>query len=206
MYPKALPQSTAQFLTSLSQNPKPVETFYLTGGTALSLHLGIRESEDLDFFSKSLFDPERLQRELANFGILEDVNIDEGTLNCFISGVKLQFLHYPYKLLERPTRWRKINISSVIDIACTKLLTISTRGDKKDFVDVYLLLKRYSLQELFEKMKEKYQGIDYSQTAIFKSLVYFDDAQKQPMPKLHTALTWEEVKTGITEKVKSFKF
>lgn len=206
MYPKVLPQSTAQFLTSLSQNPKPVETFYLTGRTALSLHLGIRESEDLDFFSKSLFDPERLQRELSNFGILEDVNIDEGTLNCFISGVKLQFLHYPYKLLKIPTSWRKINISSVIDIACTKLLTISTRGDKKDFVDVYLLLKRYSLQELFEKMKEKYQGIDYSQTAILKSLVYFDDAQKQPMPKLHTALTWEEVKTGITEKVKSFKF
>ncbi|MCH7951327.1 nucleotidyl transferase AbiEii/AbiGii toxin family protein [Patescibacteria group bacterium] len=206
MYTEVLPQSTANLLNRLSQNPQPAEKFYLTGGTALSLHLGHRESEDLDFFSKESFDPKVLQKKLIDFGILEDVELDKGTLNCFLNGVKLQFLHYPYKLLKKPAKWKRISVSSLIDITCTKLITVSERGDKKDFIDLYVLFKHYSLPYLFKQLKQKYEKVDYSQTAILKSLVYFEDAEKQPMPRMHIELTWEEVKNEIREKVKKFKF
>ena len=38
---------------------------------------------------------------------------------------------------------------SVVDIACTKLQTVGMRGSKKDFIDLYFILKKYSLKTVY---------------------------------------------------------
>jgi predicted nucleotidyltransferase component of viral defense system len=179
--------------------------FYLSGGTALALHLGHRESEDLDFFSKEEFDPQKVQAQLDRTLSLSNIVLDSGTLNCYADGVKLQFLHYPYDLLETPQAFNNINLSSVPDIACTKLLTISSRGSKKDFIDLYFILASYSLNELFELLKKKYPSQSYNELHILKSMAYFDDADDQPAPKMHKEISWSEVKKFITNSVKDFQ-
>lgn len=183
-----------------------LKNFYLSGGTALSIQLGHRESEDLDFFSKTSFQPQQLQQQLLAHGSLEDVQIDEGTLNLFMNGVKVQFLYYPYALLEEPQEWEGIYLSSVVDIACTKLLTISMRGGKKDFIDLFVILQNTTLKELFSKLNLKYQNVAYNQPHILKSLVYFTDADTQPMPRMHTDIAWDEVKDFFIQQAKRFKF
>mgnify|MGYP001615793411 FL=1 len=80
------------------------------------------------------------------------------------------------------------------------------RGSKKDFTDLFFLLERYSLQNLLETMEKKYSGLDYSQTHILKSLVYFEDANKQPMPRMHKQVRWENIMSRITEAVKTIFF
>ncbi|HVF69242.1 MAG TPA: nucleotidyl transferase AbiEii/AbiGii toxin family protein [Xanthomonadales bacterium] len=204
-YLKTVPKSTQAVLESLKKVSE-IQTFYLSGGTALSLLLGHRESEDLDFFSKTEFQPQVLQQKLLQCGVLENVQIAEGTLNLYINKVKLQFLHYPYDLLEDLTQWKGIYLSSVTDIACTKLITISMRGSKKDFVDLYFILQKMSLEELFEKLEEKYHDVHYNYPHILKSLVYFEDANLQPMPRMHISVDWEQVKVFILQQVKKFTF
>jgi hypothetical protein len=76
------------------------------------------------------------------------------------------------------------------------------RGSKKVFIDMYFLLKKISLVELFKLMEKKYRDVDYSKPHLLKSLVYFDDAQGQPMPRMHKEISWEEVKGEIVEKVR----
>lgn len=202
---QALPKATAQLIGMIKDLPD-IKHFYLSGGAALSLQLGHRESEDLDFFNKKNFNPQGLQEKLRHFGELQNVAIAEGTLNLFLQGVKLQFLYYPYHLLEHFIVWNGIYLSSVIDIACTKLITISARGGKKDFIDLYFILQCISLQKLLQKLDEKYSDVSYNYPHILKSLVYFDDAETQPMPRMHTKADWEEVKKTIIEKVKEYKF
>lgn len=204
-YPETLPQQTKSVLEIL-KNITEIKAFYLSGGTALSLQLGHRESEDLDFFIKTSFQPEILQQKLVKFGKLDDVMVDEGTLNLFMNRVKLQFLYYPYNLLEKLIPWNGIYLSSVIDIACTKLLTISSRGSKKDFIDMYVILQKQSLQTLLAKLEQKYKGIAYNIPHILKSLVYFVDADSQPMPRMHAPLEWETVKSFMVEEVKRITF
>jgi hypothetical protein len=204
-YEETVPHSTQSVLTRIQKLPD-LKQFYLSGGTALSLQLGHRESEDLDFFTKEPFTPELLVQKLSSYGNLDDVVMSEGTLNLFIDKVKLQFLYYPYDLLEELVSWNDIYLSSVIDIACTKLITISSRGSKKDFIDLYMILQQITLDVLFKKLEEKYKKIEYNSPHILKSLVYFADADIQPMPKMHISLDWEEVKDSLIKQVKQVKF
>lgn len=185
------------------KHPAFLSSFYLTGGTALSLQLGHRESEDLDFFKEQPFEPEKIEQQIMVFGQLTDTELSKGTLNTFLMGVKLQFLEYPYQLLEPFVEWNGIKLSAVTDIACTKLQTVGMRGSKKDFIDLYFLLRRFSLSDLLILTKKKYVKSDYSEPHILKSLVYFDDAENQPMPRMHQGVSWEEVKKLLIAAVKS---
>lgn len=202
-YTETLPDSTLD-LVNLFQLRRPafLDEFYLSAGTALSLQIGHRESEDLDFFTQNSFKPDQLQSQLANYGDLKAVEFSKGTLNGFINGVKLQFIEYPYLVIEPYVEWDGIKLSSVLDIACTKLQTISSRGSKKDFIDLYFILDSYSLPDLFEYLEKKYQKISYNKLHILKSLVYFDDADGQPMPRMHKKTDWKEVKEFIATQVK----
>lgn len=209
IYLDTLPKKTAELIEKLqSKNNhfKFLDDFYLSGGTALSLQIGHRESEDLDFFNKNQFNPELLQRELLPLGKLKETELAKGTLNTFVDEVKLQFLEYPYEMIKTTIKWNNIALSSVEDIACTKLQTIGMRGSKKDFIDLYFLLDKFSLTELFKLLDQKYPKTDYSKTHILKSLVYFEDAEIQPMPRMHVGVSWSQVKNRLQKVCKSFSF
>lgn len=204
MYIQTLPGNTAKILGLFTQKrPELLSSFYLSGGTALSLQLGHRESEDLDFFSTKQFNPKLIEQELRTLGTLSDTEISIGTINTYFEGVKLQFLEYPYRTLKPFVEWEGIHISSTLDIGCTKLQTIAMRGSKKDFIDLYFLLQNMTLDSLLTNSKEKYADSDYSEAHILKSLVYFDDADGQPMPRMHKEVSWEQVKLSMVEAVKS---
>ena len=205
-FPQTLPNNTSKLVGDLHQKqPDFLKDFYLSGGTALSLQVGHRESEDLDFFSQDSFNPQKLQQQLSQLGKLKNIELADGTVNTFLDGVKLRFLEYPYKLIKPTVIWQSIQLSSMEDIACTKLQTIGIRGSKKDFIDLYFLLSQYSLEDLFKLMQKKYQDINYSKTHILKSLVYFEDAKEQPLPRMHQAVSWDEVKKKMIEAVREIK-
>jgi kynurenine formamidase len=58
------------------------------------------------------------------------------------------------------------------------------------------------LQILLELFKKKYQGIDYNLMRILKSMVWFDDAEKEPMPNMLKAISWEEIKSFFRTQVR----
>jgi hypothetical protein len=120
--------------------------------------------------------------------------------------VKVQFLHDPYPLLEKFNEWNGIKISSIQDIACTKIVTVSMRGGKKDFIDVYYLLQQFSIAELLDLIQVKYQDINYNVPHLLKSLTYFEDAELQPMPRMKDHVAWDTLKADIVTKVKEVHF
>jgi hypothetical protein len=182
--------STAEWITS----------YYLAGGTALALQIGHRQSIDFDFFSETEFDLPLLIRNLEQHGSLTRLGEAKGTLHCAVSGVKLSFFHYPQPVWHCQ-KYGLMKLASILDIALMKLEAIAGRGDKKDFIDLYFILRRYSLQELLQKHVEKY-GPDWSNRYhLLKSLIYFTDAEEQPMPVMLEDIMWKHVKELITQTV-----
>ena len=89
-----------------------------------------------------------------------------------------------------------LRLAGVEDIAAMKLAAITNRGTKKDFIDLYFLLKQYGLEELLDFYKNKYH--DGSIFLVIKSLSYFDDAEEEAMPDMCVAIKWKDVKDHIS--------
>src|SRR3989338_1961904 len=110
--------------------------WYLAGGTALALQFGHRESLDLDFFRRAKdFSQDYLSSHLPGFKVYE---IKPGTLHGELFGAKVSFLVNPLFVPLHPfMQYGNVDISDVHDISAMKVIAVSQRGTKRDFVDLY---------------------------------------------------------------------
>jgi len=178
--------------------------FYLGGGTAIALHLGHRRSMDFDWFILDpLGDRMLLAKHIEKEGVeFTTSRVESGTLHGSISGVNVSFLEYPYALLSPPSRLQGFdcNIASLDDLACMKLSALSQCGSKKDFVDIYaLMLKHKPLPEILTLYQQKYDVDDVS--SVLYGLAYFDDADREPMPRMLWNTNWKTIKNAIRNSI-----
>ena len=77
------------------------------------------------------------------------------------------------------------------------------RGSRKDFIDIYLLLQHYSMDDLLAYYSQKYPN--YSIFRALLSLTYFDDAESEAMPKMFIPDSWDDIKTHIANAVSKYQ-
>jgi hypothetical protein len=180
--------------------------FYLAGGTAVAVHLGHRQSVDLDWFTEQRLDePMRLAKELEAQGVdLQVDSVTRGMLHAEADGVRVSFLEFVYPSLVPPFEWPSFNchVASLDDLAAMKLLAVAQRGTKKDFLDVYALgMHGLSLTDMLAYYQKKFSTRDIARVTY--SLSYFDDADPDPMPTMLADVDWDQVKETIRAWVKS---
>ena len=202
MFIQTLPQSAQAILAKLGRQ-QWMRNFYLAGGSAAALHLGHRISEDLDFFNPKEFNARLLLQKLARIGKFDLQTEAWGTLTGAFEGVRVSFFTYPYPLLEPATKLFGVKIASLVDIGLMKLVAISQRGSRRSFADLFFICRSaVSLETLISLLPQKFAGINYNLPHILRSLVYFDDAEKEPMPKMLVRLRWVDVKRFFQSEVK----
>jgi hypothetical protein len=172
---------------------------YLVGGTSLALQIGHRKSIDIDLFGKIDADEFEIQSILKRFGSMTHLSKSKNINIYSVNNIKIDIVNYPFPLLEEKTEIDGIRLAGLKDIAAMKLSAIAGRGSKKDFIDLYFLLQKFSLSELFHLYKLKYK--DGSEAIVLKSLTYFDDADNDIMPVMLQKVTWNSVKEKIKEEL-----
>lgn len=193
--------NTLELLRSLMQK-EYLNSFVLVGGTALALQLGNRKSIDLDLFSNTDFSSNELLISLLNdYQIVVNNQLSQ-TLISTINEVEVDFIKFHYPFIRPIAIIENIRMASLEDIAAMKLDAITGRGSKKDFYDLFFLLKQYSIDELFSFYTEKYPHQTTFHVA--RSLTYFEDAEMQPNPVVFDkTITWEVVKQTIISSIQS---
>lgn len=152
---------------SFAKDKNLPKRFYFTGGTALSaVYLHHRESEDLDFFSESDFDNDYIIEFIERIALLintkprmtlkERVRIFELVDSNKNLIIKVDFGYYPHSRLEKGKKVQGVDVDSLVDIAANKMTTILQRTDIKDFVDLYFLLKKYTVWDLLHWSQRKF--------------------------------------------------
>ncbi|GIW66826.1 MAG: hypothetical protein KatS3mg095_0724 [Candidatus Parcubacteria bacterium] len=201
---EVLPSKTKDTISKLS-NLKFISNFYLAGGTGLALQFGHRLSKDLDFFSQSKFSEEKLIKELCGLGKFE-LNIkDQDTIIGFLNKQKVSFFVYEYPLLRKTLSFQKIKIAHFVDIGCMKISAISSRGTKRDFIDLYFILQKIDLEKLLKAFKRKYKNTKFNMIHLYKSLIYFKDADNEPLPVMIKNVKWQEIKKFFIKTIKDSK-
>lgn len=172
----------------------------LVGGTALALQIGHRQSIDIDLFGSINFEAEEENIDIqGNFEFLKkskNINI------LSINHIKVDIVNYRYPWIAGLVHEENYRLASLEDIGAMKLNAITGRGTKKDFIDIFYLLKFFSIADLFNFYLEKFN--DGNLFLVKKSLAYFEDADKQPMPKMTKDIDWEEVKTFFRMLTRQF--
>jgi len=183
-----------------------VQNFYLAGGTGLAFQLRHRLSIDLDFFTRKDIDTKNFIQKLKGLGNLSVEKEAENSLICNFNETRVSFLKYDYPCLFNFIEILNVKVADSRDIGCMKIDAISSRGKKRDFIDLYFICKKVlSLDKLFKLFKRKYESVNYNLIHILKSLVYFEDAQKEPMPKMTVPISWEQVKKFFKSEISTIK-
>lgn len=177
--------------------------WYLAGGTALALQVGHRTSVDLDFFTpqkefSSLRLVSRFPENIWKVDILQ-----EGTVYGRLFRTKVSFLAYPHFVPRYPFLWHNaVRVLDVRDIAVMKVVAISQRGKKRDFIDLYwCCLNREPLKVILHRLPQQFPAMGNQYHHILKSLTYFEDAEADPMPRLHFRAAWASIKTFFEKEV-----
>lgn len=192
---------TLELLKALMQEPVLSE-LRLVGGTALALQYGHRSSIDLDLFGKIDIDGYELQSILSKYGTLKVENETKIIHQYYIDNIKVDVVNYPFEWISDVIEDNGVRLASPIDIAAMKVNAIEGRGTKKDFIDMYMLLQHYSLEEIIAFYQQKYPN--HSTFRALRSLTYFEDAEDQFMPQMFIEDTWESIKQYITNQVKLY--
>lgn len=186
-----------------SQNWLKKTRWYFAGGTALALNEGHRISLDLDFFNPQKdFNIKRLLSHFEKKYWKIDV-AQEGTVYGELLGCKISFIAYPFFVPKEQLNWfGTIQVLNPRDIAVMKIIAISQRGRKRDFVDLYWhVVNRESLGDVIRRLPSQYPIVAHNYHHILKSLMYFEDAEQDPMPKIFFEATWKEIKEYFRREV-----
>jgi predicted nucleotidyltransferase component of viral defense system len=175
----------------------------LVGGTSLALQIGHRISVDIDLFGDLKCDNITLNNTLKSLAQYRIIQQTENIHIYNIENIKVDVVNYPYPWLQAPVTKDGLTLAAIEDIAAMKLAAITGRGSKKDFIDLYFLLQRFSLKEMLNLYLKKYN--EGSVFMVLRSLAYFDDAEEELMPKMFVDIKWEKVKETIIDKLKSFQ-
>ena len=199
LYLNTVTPSTLDLLHGLMHEPLLDQT-RLVGGTALALQLGHRTSIDLDLFGRVSCDEIQLQHCLMNHGRVKVINLTQNVKVFTVNGVKVDIVNYDNPWIDSLVQEDNIRLASVSEIAAMKVRAIVGRGTRKDFVDLYHLLQRFSMKHVLELFHQKYP--DFNDFITIRSLLYFDDAEQMPMPMMHDSTPWETMKDVIKKCVK----
>lgn len=129
-----------------------IKPFVLVGGTALSIQLKTRQSEDLDFMRWQQEKNDTLdigwpsiQRELETVGEVQDVQVSGFDQVLFVvDGVKISFYAAPRRRISTMHEipyLNNIRLADVESIGVMKMEAMMRRSKFRDYYDIYSILK-----------------------------------------------------------------
>jgi len=190
------------------QKEKIFKKYFLVGGTALSLQIGHRVSYDIDLFTRENLNKDEIFDYMnRNYnGKCQIQNIQNNILQISINDINIDFVKYDYDLIEKVKEEEGIKFLGIKDISAMKLMAVANRGDQaKDFIDIFYLLNKISLKEMFGYYKIKYKQNDIN--PVKRSLIYFDDISGSnwlSVKLLHDKLSIETVKQKIIDEMNKY--
>lgn len=199
-----------EILDVIMENPI-FDPFYLVGGTSLSLRLGHRKSIDIDLFTNALYGSlnfsvfEKFFQEKYEYYYCADKTDIIGFGRSYYvaysedDNIKVD-LFYRDEIIDPCDIIDGIRIASLEDVISMKIDVISRGGRKKDFWDLHELLDTYSITEMLELHKQRYE-YTHDRDRIMANFTDFSSADEDIDPICLKGKEWELIKLDFVEEM-----
>ncbi len=207
-----LPKDTAEAWRAL-RDVLP-EGFYLIGGTAVAVHLGHRESRDLDFFAhERAIDLDALAKELEALPGFALESRSAGTLEGVLGETKVELFidideERPQRALEGPELVAGLHVASLRDLAAMKVKVIGDRGEMRDYYDLKLIEEEggVSVEEGLSLYMQRYRADPHGPALghTVRALGYLDDVEEDeslPITKEELAAWWRKRQAALIPRL-----
>ncbi|MBM3177762.1 MAG: nucleotidyl transferase AbiEii/AbiGii toxin family protein [Bacteroidetes bacterium] len=185
--------------------------FRLVGGTALSLQIGHRKSDDIDLFTDQYYGSVDFyiidsflrrtfkyvsspSQPLSNIG--RSYFIGDSRFNA----VKLDLYHTD-TFIWPTLQVNKCKLASLEEIIAMKLEIFQDRGRKKDFWDIHALSNKFTFNQMLNFHQQRYP-YSHNVELIRKNILDFEKADDDLSPKCIRGLNWELIKIDLIIFVK----
>ena len=160
-------------------NQSFISRYTLFGGTALSIQIYHRLSEDLDFiYDEEALNINTIKRNITKLFpkhliIRQDSKLQ---IDFVINDIKLTFfsagsISLPFNVSSHALKYKKINICNISTLASLEMAAIAQRNTIRDYYDLYYLAKYHiPLLEIIQKTKSllpNLSPVTYSETLIY---------------------------------------
>jgi len=205
VHPECLRPEAARLLPVVAKALQPLSPV-LAGGTALALQVGHRVSADFDFFTNDEFDPAAILRAVQATSVeVQSLKLEPGTAVMIVDGVKVSLFQYPYPFAEPMELFNGTKVAGIVDITGMKLIAIMQGGARRDFVDLYTVLRTTPFRVVAHNAIQRFGPTLIEPVIIGKALAWFADADAQPDPVyLGKPLQWSAIKRFFRSSVSQF--
>jgi len=204
-----------EILNDLMVNPL-FNPFRLVGGTSLSLRLGHRRSVDIDLFTDAPYgslDFDAFESFFRNkypyYDCADLTNIVSFGRSYYLGNsetdcVKVD-LYYHEEMIDPCEILEGIRMASLEDITAMKIDVVWRGGRKKDFWDLHELLNRYSIDDMLEFHKVRYE-YTHDREQILTGFVDFTAADEEMDPICLKGKIWELIKLDFVTELEGLQF
>lgn len=198
-------------LNLLMQTPI-FDSFRLVGGTSLSLQIGHRLSVDIDLFTDAdhgTIDFNEIDGFLENH--FEDVQHTGNAIpgmgkSYFITDdildatatVKLDVYYSMEKFMQAPLIEDHIRMATVEEIIAMKIDVVQRTGRKKDFWDIHALMNQYTISDMIELHRLRYEWT-HDRALILDNFLSFDSADHDLDPVCLRGNEWVFIKEDLED-------
>lgn len=179
----------------------------LGGGTALMPQLPYRYSYDLDIFLPKLISKKFLYKIKEHFKQIEIIvdTGDEFSFNSVPHKVKISFIYYPYSSLYKTISTPCLKFFSWKDIGLDKAHTVGRRGEWRDYVDLYFIIKNgLTLKDIIKGAEKKF-GDSFSEKLFLSQLSYFGDIKDFTVDYIGKKHSKKEIQDFLAREVRQHK-
>jgi len=173
MHLEILSEQQIELLPFVSQFKR---SFYLVGGTAISLQIGHRKSIDFDLFTTKKLNKSRIRQKIFELPYSKKTLFDDiDQMHFYINDVKATFFIYPYPVQHTQMLDNIISMPSLRSLAAMKAFALGRRAKWKDYVDLYFMLKDYFSIKDISVEAEQIFGDLYSEKLFRGQLAFHKD-------------------------------
>lgn len=197
MYPKSVSSELYSTIKELMRIPE-LKDFNLGGGTNLAIKYDYRVSVDIDLFSTKVVGVKQMRKiekvlkdsftSKNNEFVIKNPTIEN--LSMIKGYIHKDGVDINIDVIQNVPLSHSIEVEDDIrlihdlDIGALKLLAVVGRGNRKDFIDLYVLERKYGFEKIYNELmsrQEKFQGKEYENI--------FNVPTGKPIPTLKHSLT-----------------